>query len=377
LLLQEARPMLSASELRRYSRHLSLPQIGLAGQERLKGASVLLVGVGGLGSPSALYLASAGVGRIGLVDDDRVDDSNLQRQVLFGTRDVGRLKVEAAAQRLNDLNPLIEIAPHATRLSSSNAIQLCSEYDLVVDGTDNFATRYLVNDACVLAGKPNLYASVHRFDGQLSMFFPRLDGPCYRCLYPEPPAVGLVQNCAEGGVLGVLPGIMGALQASEAIKWIVERGHSMLGRLLLFDAMSMSFHEIRVRKNLDCPICSSSPTITQLSDMDLSCSSTGSQPEMELADFKAQLASGHQLRIVDVRETWEWDLGNLSELGAELIPLAEIEGLPLSPGDSRQWVVYCKTGQRSARACQILQEQGLANVTSLKGGYKAWMKFQS
>jgi molybdopterin/thiamine biosynthesis adenylyltransferase/rhodanese-related sulfurtransferase len=367
--------MLSPAELERYSRHLSLPQVGPAGQEKLKQSSVLLVGVGGLGSPAALYLASAGVGRMGLVDFDRVDSSNLQRQVLYGNRDVGRLKVEAAADRLGDLNPHVDIRPYNLRLGASNALEICSEYDLILDGTDNFNTRYLVNDASVLLGKPNIYASVYRFDGQLSTFFPKQSGPCYRCLYPVAPQDGLVQNCAEGGVLGILPGIVGALQASEAIKWILGQGDAMLGRLLLFDALGTSFREIKTRKDPACPICGTQPTITQLSEVEVACAA--SVAGLDSQELLERLKSGEDLQLIDVRESWEWDLGNLSEFGACLRPVGEIASLGESLDRQRTTIVYCKSGARSAKAVQILQQQGFAKVLSLKGGYDAWKRVQS
>lgn len=362
--------MLSSAELERYSRHLSLPQVGLAGQEKLKQARVLLVGVGGLGSPAALYLASAGIGHLGLVDFDRVDSSNLQRQVLYGNRDVGSLKVEAAASRLADLNPHIDIHPYNLRLGAANALDLCANYDLILDGTDNFSTRYLVNDASVLLGKPNIYASVYRFDGQLSTFFPKQSGPCYRCLYPVAPQDGLVQNCAEGGVLGILPGIVGALQASEAIKWILGQGEAMLGRLLLFDALGTSFREIKTRKDPECPICGPQPTITQLSEIEVSCAAN--LDELESHQLLARLKSGEELQLIDVRESWEWNLGNLSELGACLRPLGELASLSDSLDRNCATIVYCKSGARSSKAVQILQQQGFAEVLSLKGGFDGW-----
>ncbi len=375
---------LTPEELRRYNRHLILPEVGLEGQKKLKAASVLLVGAGGLGSPLALYLAAAGVGRLGLVDFDVVDETNLQRQVLHGTKDVGRPKLESARDRILDINPHVQVDLYETRLTSENALDIIKEYDLVADGTDNFPTRYLVNDACVLAGKPNVYASIFRFEGQVSIFGTP-DGPCYRCLYPEPPPPGLVPSCAEGGVLGVLPGLVGTIQATEVIKMILGIGTPLIGRLLLIDALHMQFRTLKVRKNPDCPICGEHRTIHQLIDYEQFCglpsrnSEAAAQqpaesevPEITVHELKARLERGDRPVILDVRKPHEVQIASIGH--DLLIPVDELsERLSeLEPYRDREIVVYCRSGARSARATKLLQEAGFRDVKNLKGGILAW-----
>lgn len=368
---------LSQEELLRYSRHLILPEVGTEGQKALKAARVLLVGAGGLGSPLGLYLAAAGVGRIGLVDFDYVDFTNLQRQVLYGTKDVGRRKLEAACERLRDVNPNAEIVPYEARLCSENALEIVAEYDVVIDGTDNFPTRYLVNDACVLTGKPNVYGSIFRFEGQVSVFATR-EGPCYRCLYAEPPPPGLVPSCAEGGVLGVLPGIVGTIQANEAIKLILGAGEPLVGRLLLFDALRTRFRELKVRKNPACPICGPEPTIRELIDYDAFCGVPSGPPpvrpdeEIAALDLKARLDRGERIRIVDVREPYEHAICRIP--GTTHIPLREIPARyrELDPGE--EVVVHCKVGLRSDAAAAFLRQQGFRKVLNLRGGIDAWAR---
>ncbi|GIV58158.1 MAG: molybdenum cofactor biosynthesis protein MoeB [Rhodothermaceae bacterium] len=371
---------LSPEEVRRYSRHLILPEVGLEGQKKLKAASVLLIGAGGLGSPLALYLAAAGVGRLGLVDFDVVDESNLQRQVLHGTKDVGRPKLASARERILDINPHVEVETYETRLTSENALDLIGAYDLVADGTDNFPTRYLVNDASVLTGTPNMYASIFRFEGQVSVFGAP-DGPCYRCLYPEPPPPGLVPSCAEGGVLGVLPGIVGALQATEVIKWIVGAGEPLVGRLLLFDALTMTFRTLKVRKNPDCPVCGTHPTVTALIDYEAFCgipqaraaasAEAAAVPEITVTELKARLDRGERPFILDVRKPHEYEIANL---GAPLIPLDELADRldELAPYRDQEIIVHCRSGARSARAVKLLREHGFHGAVNLKGGILAW-----
>ena len=366
---------LSKEEVLRYSRHLIMPEVGMDGQLKLKQAKVLLVGTGGLGAPLGLYLAAAGVGRLGLVDFDVVDFTNLQRQVAFGTRDVGRKKLEAAKERLADLNPNIQIDTHEVQLSSSNALNILREYDIVVDGTDNFPTRYLVNDACVLLGKPNVYGSIFRFEGQASIFgFP--GGPCYRCLYPEPPPPGLVPSCAEGGVLGVLPGIIGSLQAMETIKLIIGKGRTLVGRLLLFDALEMRFRELKLRKNRDCPLCGDHPTITALIDYQEFCGLRGqeAQPRMDVPEItprqlKTRLDRGDDLYILDVREPHEFQICNLN---GHLIPLGDLPRRVNELDTAREIVAHCRSGKRSADAVAFLQQAGFKKIWNLTGGILAW-----
>ena len=378
-----ALPDLTQAETLRYNRHLILPEVGLEGQRKLKAAKVLLVGAGGLGSPSALYLAAAGVGTLGLVDFDVVDETNLQRQVLYGTKDVGRPKLEAASERITDVNPNVRVVQHPQRLTSENALDILADYDVIVDGTDNFPTRYLVNDACVLLGKPNVYGSIFRFEGQVSVFATR-GGPCYRCLFREPPPPGLVPSCAEGGVLGVLPGIIGSLQALETIKLIIGQGKTLAGRLLLFDALTMRWRELTVRRNPACPACGDQPTVTKLIDYEEFCglrqqraqaAAADAVPEIGAAELRDRLDAGDPIALIDVREPHEWDIVNLGSYGARLIPLGELperlsELSDLNSAD--EIVVYCRTGRRSARAAGLLREAGFMRVLNLRGGMHAW-----
>jgi adenylyltransferase/sulfurtransferase len=364
-------PPLARDELVRYSRHLLLPEVGIEGQQRLRAARVLLVGAGGLGSPAALYLAAAGVGTLGIVEFDRVDVTNLQRQILYGTQSVGRPKLEAAAERLADLNPGVRVIAHEERLTSANALEIIREYDVVVDGTDNFATRYLVNDACVLAGKPNVYGSIFRFDGQASVFCTP-DGPCYRCLYPEPPPPGLVPSCAEGGVLGVLPGLVGTLQATEALKLLIGAGDPLIGRLLLVDALGARFRTVRVRKNPQCPACGTR-TLTELVDYDAFCgadSHADDVPEVTPAEAFAQLAGDPTALLLDVREPHEHAIAQVK--GARLLPLAYLAQAIPNLDRSRPTFVHCKSGARSARAVRELQAAGFERVWNVSGGILRW-----
>ncbi len=363
-------------ELRRYSRHLLLPEVGVPGQKRLRQAKVLLVGTGGLGAPAALYLAAAGVGELGLVDFDTVDVSNLQRQVLYSTRDVGRPKLAAAKDRLESLNPGVHVALHEERLTSENAFDVLRPYDLVVDGTDNFPTRYLVNDACVLLGKPNVYGSIYRFEGQVSVFDAR-HGPCYRCLYPEPPPPDLVPSCAEAGVLGVLPGLIGTLQATETVKLILGRGEPMIGRLLLYDALALRFRELRLKKNPACVLCSAQATQKGLIDYPAFCGVPAGGapapvgvPVIEPEELARELASDDPPLVVDVREPEEWALGHLA--AAHLIPKDELAERVDELTRAREVVLYCRSGNRSGQAARMLLDLGFANVKSLKGGINAW-----
>jgi len=369
---------LSPAEFTRYSRHLALPEVALEGQRRLKESSVLIIGAGGLGSPLGLYLAAAGIGRLGIVDDDRVELSNLQRQVLHTTRDIGRLKVDSAAARLRDINPEIEIRTTGSRISSANALELIRPYDVVIDGTDNFPTRYLVNDACALLGKPNVYGSIFRFHGQVSLFFPP-KGPCYRCLFPEPPPPELVPSCAEGGVLGVLPGVVGSLQATEAIKLILGKGESLIGRMLLYDALEMTFREVRVKRDPRCPLCGDAPTIKTLIDYEQFCGARGEGSEEARQDDQAyttveavhaRLEAGEDFDLLDVRTPQEWQICHIN--GAKLIPLGELPSRLAELDPAREIVVHCKTGARSARATALLREAGFHTVKVLRGGITAW-----
>jgi sulfur-carrier protein adenylyltransferase/sulfurtransferase len=366
---------LSSEEVRRYSRHLIMPEVGIEGQLKLKRARVLCIGAGGLGSPLALYLSAAGVGSLGIVDFDIVDVTNLQRQVVHGTSDVGRKKVDSAEDTLRRINPNVEIRKFETRLTSGNALELFREFDVIADGTDNFATRYLVNDACVLTGKPNVYGSIFRFEGQASVFATK-DGPCYRCLYPEPPPPGVVPSCAEGGVLGILPGLVGVIQATETIKLIVGLGELLIGRLLMIDALAMRFRELKLRKNPDCPVCGTRPTVTELIDYDEFCgvrgeeSAASSQPtEMTVEELKQRLERGDDIFVLDVREPYEYQIANL---GGYLIPLND---LPKRIGEldaSREIVVHCQMGGRSAKAADFLRQSGFGRVKNLAGGIRAW-----
>jgi molybdopterin/thiamine biosynthesis adenylyltransferase/rhodanese-related sulfurtransferase len=367
---------LSKEEIRRYSRHLIMPEVGMDGQRKLKSSSVLLIGAGGLGSPLSMYLAAAGVGRIGIVDFDVVDSSNLQRQVAYSTADIGKPKLEAVKERIAGINPNVHVETYETQLSSENALEVLKDYDVIIDGTDNFPTRYLVNDASVLLGKPNVYGSIFRFEGQASVFYAK-EGPCYRCLYPEPPPPGLVPSCAEGGVLGVLPGIVGTIQATEAIKLIIGKGDPLVGRLLLFDALSMKFRELKLRKNPMCPVCGEKPTIHGLIDYEAFC---GIEPsptdgesmrrwEITPEELKAKLDSKEDVFILDVREPHEVEISNI---GGSLIPLGELPNRVNELDSSKEIVVYCHTGRRSHRAVDFLKEAGFKKIKNLVGGIDAW-----
>ena len=369
----DQRPKLSHEEILRYSRHLILPDVGVEGQKKLKAARVLLVGAGGLGSPAALYLAAAGVGTLGLVDFDVVDKTNLQRQILHGTSAVGTPKLESARARLQDLNPNVQVETFETRLTSENALDIIREFDVVADGTDNFPTRYLVNDACVLLGKPNVYGSIFRFEGQASVFYAK-EGPCYRCLYAEPPPAGLVPSCAEGGVLGVLPGIIGSIQAMETIKLIVGAGEPLIGRLLLFDALKLQFRELKLEKDPDCPVCGRNPTVTQLIDYEAFCG-IGAEPVYDGADVTAdevqdELDAGKELVLLDVRDPHEYEITHID--GAKFIPLGELPARLNELDDHADVVTYCHHGARSLKALEILKAAGFAKVRSLRGGIDAW-----
>jgi molybdopterin/thiamine biosynthesis adenylyltransferase/rhodanese-related sulfurtransferase/molybdopterin converting factor small subunit len=365
---------LSHAEMLRYSRHLLLPEVGVSGQRKLKTARVLTVGAGGLGSPLSLYLAAAGVGTIGIVDFDVVDLTNLQRQIVHGTSTLGQPKLDSAEARLTDLNPNVKIERHETRLTSHNALEILREYDIVVDGTDNFPTRYLVNDACVLLGKPNVYGSIFRFEGQASLFFAEA-GPCYRCLYSEPPPPGLVPSCAEGGVLGVLPGIIGSIQALETIKWIIGAGNSLVGRLLLFDALKLRFRELELRKDPACPLCGPNPTIRELIDYEAFCG-IGSEPvyagpEISVEELRLELKKkGGELVLVDVREPHEWEIAHIE--GATLIPLSQLPERLAELDGHAEIVTHCHHGARSMKALEILRGAGFGKVRSLAGGIDAW-----
>jgi adenylyltransferase/sulfurtransferase len=367
---------LSREEILRYSRHLIMPEVGMEGQERLKAASVLAVGAGGLGSPVGLYLAAAGVGRIGLVDFDIVEESNLQRQVLYGTGDVGRPKLEAARERLEAVNPLIRIETHASRLTSSNAMELLEPYDVVIDGTDNFPTRYLVNDACVLLGKPNVYGSIFRFEGQVSVF-DATHGPCYRCLFHEPPPPGLVPSCAEGGVLGILPGVVGTIQAAEAIKLILCNGQPLVGRLLLFNALEMSFRTLGLRRDPDCPVCGDDPTVRELIDYDQFCGigpQTPTEDDRDLLpqELKQRLDRGDAPVVIDVRSLQEWQICRLEH--ARLIPLNDLSSRINELDSSEEIVFMCKLGRRGALATSLARDAGFPNARNLRGGITAWAR---
>jgi len=385
-------PKLSNDEIARYSRHLILPEVGMEGQQKLKAAKVLCVGTGGLGAPLAMYLAAAGVGTIGLVDFDTVDASNLQRQIIHSTATVGKLKVDSAEIMLNGLNPHLNVIKHNTMLTSANALEILRDYDVIADGTDNFQTRYLVNDACVLLGKPNAYASIYRFEGQASIFGAPL-GPCYRCLYPEPPPPGLVPSCAEGGVLGILPGLLGVIQATETIKLILGIGEPLIGRLLLVDALGMSFRTLKLRKNPDCPVCGTDPTVTELIDYNQFCgiappSEAGPLevardkavddhpivdgiPQISVQELKRKLDAKEDVFVLDVREPHEYLIANL---GAPQIPVGEVERRvgELAAQKNREVVVHCRSGARSQKAALILKQAGFSNVSNLAGGILAW-----
>ncbi len=371
--MAEQQPKLSHEEILRYSRHLILPDVGVEGQQRLKAARVLLVGAGGLGSPAALYLAAAGVGTLGVVDFDVVDRTNLQRQILHGTAMVGRPKLESAQARIQDINPHVRVETFETRLTSENALAVIREFDVVADGTDNFPTRYLVNDACVLLGKPNVYGSIFRFEGQASVFYAK-EGPCYRCLYAEPPPPGLVPSCAEGGVLGVLPGIIGSIQALETIKLILGAGDTLIGRLLLFDALQLRFRELRLEKDPECPLCGAHPTITSLIDYEAFCG-VGAEPaydgaEITAAELREEWAKNPDLVVLDVREPHEAAIARIS--GARLIPLSELPERLREVDGHAELVTHCHHGLRSLKALEILKAAGFSKVRSLKGGIDSW-----
>jgi molybdopterin/thiamine biosynthesis adenylyltransferase/rhodanese-related sulfurtransferase len=369
---------LSHEEIKRYSRHLLIPEVGLEGQQKLKQSSVLIIGTGGLGSPVAMYLAAAGVGHLGLVDYDVVDYSNLQRQVIHGSSTLGVLKVDSARQRLVDINPDIEITTYNELFTSQNALEIARGYDLLIDGSDNFPTRYLTNDVCVMLGIPNVYGSIFRFDGQVSVFDAK-DGPCYRCLFPEPPPPGLVPSCAEGGVLGVLPGTIGTLQATEAIKLLLGIGTSMKGKMLLYNALDMSFDFINLRKNPNCKVCGPTPEITELIDYEAFCGmpmhdhdtgSAGADWDISARELAAELASDHPLRLIDVREPHELMISAIE--GAELIPLGQLAGKLSELDSAEEIVLFCKSGNRSTRALELLVGAGFRKVKNLKGGINAW-----
>lgn len=369
-------PALSPEELARYSRHLILPEVGMEGQQRLKNARVLCIGAGGLGSPLAFYLAAAGVGTLGLVDFDVVDASNLQRQIIHSTKDIGRSKLDSAEEKLKALNPLLNVVKYETKLTSANALEIFRGFDIVADGTDNFPTRYLVNDACVLTGKPNVYGSIFRFDGQASIFSTP-DGPCYRCLYPEPPPPGLVPSCAEGGVLGILPGLVGVIQATEVIKLILGKGDALVGRLLLIDAMQMRFREMKLRKNPECPVCGANPTIRELIDYQAFCGIKVEQPmsiqngveQISPQQLKQELDSGQGVFVLDVREPYEFQIANI---GGHLIPLNDLPKRVGELNPQQDIVVHCKMGGRSQQAAEFLKRSGFSKVRNLAGGIIRW-----
>jgi sulfur-carrier protein adenylyltransferase/sulfurtransferase len=367
---------LTNEEILRYSRHLIMPEVGMEGQQKLKAAKVLCIGAGGLGSPLALYLTAAGVGTLGIVDFDVVDFTNLQRQIIHSTADVGRKKLDSAAEKLKAINPFVNLRTFETRLSSENALELFREFDIVADGTDNFPTRYLVNDACVLTGKPNVYGSIFRFEGQASVFATE-QGPCYRCLYPEPPPPGLVPSCAEGGVLGILPGLVGVMQATEAIKLILGIGDPLIGRLLLIDALGMKFRELKLRKNPDCPVCGRNRTITKLIDYNEFCGIRGEEapvsttgiPTMQVEELKRRLDAGENLFVLDVREPHEYQICNIN---GYLIPLGDLPKRVSELDSSREIVAHCRSGVRSGKAVEFLQQAGFKKVHNLAGGILAW-----
>ncbi len=371
-------PELTTDELSRYSRHLILPEVGMEGQQKLKAARVLCVGTGGLGSPLAFYLTAAGIGTLGLVDFDVVDASNLQRQIIHSTKDIGRKKLDSAEEKLKALNPALNVVKYETMLTSANALEIIKDYDIVADGTDNFPTRYLVNDACVLLGKPNAYGSIFRFEGQASVFATK-EGPCYRCLYPEPPPPGLVPSCAEGGVLGILPGLVGVIQATEVIKLILGKGSSLAGRLLLVDALNMRFRELKLRKNAECPVCGLNPTVTKLIDYQQFCGIAPETqeekklkngiPQMTVKELKQRLDAGEDILVLDVREPYEYQIANI---GGRLIPQNDVPQRLAEIDRDREVVVHCRTGGRSQRVAEFLKQSGYSNVANLAGGIHAW-----
>jgi len=369
---------LNNDEIRRYSRHLILPEVGLSGQKKICSTSVLCIGAGGLGSPIAMYLAAAGIGKLGILDFDSVDYSNLQRQIVHGTEDVGRPKTQSAKETINAINPNVEVVLHNARITSENALDLIRPYDIVVDGTDNFPTRYLTNDACVLLKKANVYGSIFRFEGQASVFAPHLGGPCYRCLYPEPPPPGMVPSCAEGGVLGVLPGIVGTIQATEILKLAIGKGSSLIGRLLLFNALDMKFRELKLRRDPQCPICGENPTITELIDYEMFCGITpepaapASNPdEVSVQEMKRAIENPKiGIKVIDVREPDEYQIAHIN--GVSLFPLSTLQQRFTELDPNQQYYIHCKSGVRSLRALQFLREQGFKYLKSVKGGISAW-----
>jgi|HubBroStandDraft_5_1064220.scaffolds.fasta_scaffold24637_2 adenylyltransferase/sulfurtransferase len=378
----EALPQLTNDELGRYSRHLILPEVGMEGQQRLKAAKVLCVGTGGLGSPLALYLAAAGIGTLGLVDFDTVDSSNLQRQIIHSTKDIGRKKIDSAQEKLNALNPALNVVKHDTMLSSANALEIFAQYDIIADGTDNFQTRYLVNDACVLLNKPNAYGSIFRFEGQASVFATE-EGPCYRCLYPEPPPPGLVPSCAEGGVLGILPGIVGVIQATEVIKLILGKGEPLIGRLLLVDALTMRFRELKLRKNPDCPACGTNPTVTALIDYNQFCGiapepAQAAQvkngiPQISVRELKHRLdkkeTNNDNFLLLDVREPYEFQI---AQIGGKLIPQNDVPNRLSELNPEQEILVHCRSGARSQKIAELLKANGFQKVSNVAGGILAW-----
>ncbi|MGA9669324.1 MAG: molybdopterin-synthase adenylyltransferase MoeB [Terracidiphilus sp.] len=373
-----ALPELTTDDLSRYSRHLILPEVGMEGQQKLKVARVLCVGTGGLGSPLALYLTAAGIGTLGLVDFDVVDSSNLQRQIIHSTKDIGRKKLDSAEEKLKALNPSINIVKHDTMLSSANALEIIKDYDIVADGTDNFPTRYLVNDACVLLGKPNAYGSIFRFEGQASVFATET-GPCYRCLYPEPPPPGLVPSCAEGGVLGILPGLVGVIQATEVIKLILGKGEPLIGRLLLVDALNMRFRELKLRKNPECPVCGENPTVTELIDYQHFCGIVPETPQeanvkngipqISVKELKRRIDAGEDVQLIDVREPYEYQI---AQIGGKLIPQNDVANRLAEIDRDREVVVHCRSGARSQKIAEFLKQAGYPRVVNVAGGILAW-----
>lgn len=374
-LAAKRKDVLAPAEIKRYSRHLILPEVGLAGQLRLKQSSALIIGAGGLGVPLTQYLGAAGVGRLGIVDFDVIDETNLQRQVLYGTRDVGRKKLEVAKERVEQINPNVDVQTYETRLTSDNALEILKGYDVIIDGTDNFPTRYLVNDASVLLKKPNVYGSIFRFEGQASVFDAQ-KGPCYRCLYAEPPPPGLVPSCAEGGVLGVLPGIIGSIQAIEAIKVLLGKGDTLVGRLLVFDALRMKFRELKLRKNPDCPICGTNPTIKELIDYEEFCGLRGpseqvsEEAQITVEELNDKIGKGQEVVLLDVREPMEWEIAHLDR--AVLMPVAQVPARMNELSTADEIIVYCKTGIRSGRITNFLRDVGFRKVKNLVGGIDAW-----
>jgi len=374
-LASKRKDVLAQSEIKRYSRHLILPEVGLAGQLRLKQSSALVIGAGGLGVPLTQYLSAAGVGRLGIVDFDVIDETNLQRQVLYGTKDIGRKKAEVARERVAQINPNVDVQAHETRLTSENALDILKDYDVIIDGTDNFPTRYLVNDASVLLRKPNVYGSIFRFEGQASVFDART-GPCYRCLYAEPPPPGLVPSCAEGGVLGVLPGIIGSIQAVEALKILLGKGDTLVGRLLVFDALRMKFRELKLRKNPDCPICGTNPTIKELIDYEEFCGLRGPSEQMSeeaqitVEELSDKIGKGREVVLLDVREPMEWEIAHLD--GSILMPVAHVPARMNELNTADEIVVYCKMGDRSRRITNFLRDLGFRKAKNLVGGIDEW-----